>query len=275
MNEPAAQSYQERPPFPRLAGIVSTTWVHCIPAGAEPYHHRSVPNGSIELRCWVGAALQLVGPLTRPRVETLPPGITVVGLRIQPGAAAAVLGLPATELADLAVDVADVWGRSVSADSTDLLQRFVLGRLADLGVPDPLVTEAVRRLMAGATGDITALCWSLGISERQFRRRCRTAIGLAPKALQRMLRFQRFLAQAQFALARGRALAGVAQLAADAGYADQAHLTRECLRLTGATPRVFLRETERRCGYGHDHEASFAPILRMAGLFKDGYPAHP
>lgn len=260
--------------MPALAGLVSATWVQTT--GAEPYRHRSIPNGSVELRCRVGATPQLMGPLTRPLTETLPAGTTVVGVRFHPGAAAAVLGLPTAELADLAVDADSVWvhvhGRH-RLDSTDLMQRFLLGRLADADRPDPLIAEAVRRLRPGSTSDVTTLRESLAISERQFRRRCQATIGLAPKTLHRMLRFQSFLAQAQFTLAQGQRLTGLAQLATDAGYADQAHLTRECLRLTGSTPRAFLSETEEQCGCGHDHEASYAPVLRMAGLFKNGVPA--
>jgi AraC-like DNA-binding protein len=81
-----------------------------------------------------------------------------------------------------------------------------------------------------------------------------------------MLRFQGFLAQAQYALAQGRDPAGdgLARLAVGAGYADQSHLTRECVRLTGDTPLAFLRETAgEQCGCGHDHEASYAPMVAV------------
>jgi AraC-like DNA-binding protein len=54
---------------------------------------------------------------------------------------------------------------------------------------------------------------------------------------------------------------GVAGLAIDAGYADQAHLTRECRRLTGLTPRELLGGSIDRCGCGHDHSASYEPFL--------------
>jgi hypothetical protein len=83
-----------------------------------------------------------------------------------------------------------------------------------------------------------------------------------------MLRFQGFLALTQFALSRGRAPAadGLVGLAAEAGYADRSHLTRECVRLTGRTPRMYLGETEQACGCGHDHSASFLPLLRSRGL---------
>nr|WP_239066911.1 helix-turn-helix domain-containing protein [Actinomadura bangladeshensis] len=109
-----------------------------------------------------------------------------------------------------------------------------------------------------------SLSASLHISETQLRRRCRTAVGLAPKVLHRMLRFQGFLALVQQAIAQGRAPAavGLAALARRVGYADQPHLTRECVRLTGVPPRVFLAETHRTCANGHDHAASTTRLLR-------------
>lgn len=107
------------------------------------------------------------------------------------------------------------------------LQEFVAARLAGGDGPDPLVTEAVRRLLPGRTADVTSIGSELYVSERQFRRRCQSTVGLAPKALHRMLRFQGFLAQAQYVLAQGRDPAGdgLARLAVGAGYADQSHLT--------------------------------------------------
>jgi AraC-like DNA-binding protein len=87
-----------------------------------------------------------------------------------------------------------------------------------------------------------------------------------------MLRFQAFLALVQSALSQGREPAGdgLAALAADSGYADQAHLTRECVRLAGVTPRTFLRQTAQACGCGHVHEVSFAPLLRWRYGPRDG-----
>jgi AraC-like DNA-binding protein len=285
-------TYRERPAMRALVGLVSSTWVQRVLPGAAPYVHRSVPSGGVELVCRVGSAPTIVGPLTGPRVETLEAGTTVVGLRLRPGAAAAVIGVPASEFVDLTVDAAAVWGSAAVragervAEATDpddavaALQELAHG--AD-GM-DPLVVETVRRLMPGRTPDVRSLWSSLRVSERSFRRLCRSTIGVGPKALHRMLRFQGFLAHAQAALAQGRSPTeeGLARLAADAGYADQAHLTRECVRLAGVTPRVFLGDVERSCGCGHDHEASFAPMLRrpagpgtMAVLFKNGATGRP
>ncbi|MDP8911611.1 MAG: helix-turn-helix domain-containing protein, partial [Actinomycetota bacterium] len=75
----------------------------------------------------------------------------------------------------------------------------------------------------------------LGFSERQLLRRCTAALGYGPKTLDRIVRFQRFRT-----LATTRAHLGLAELAAEAGYADQPHLTRDCLRLAGETPAALV-----------------------------------
>ena len=100
---------------------------------------------------------------------------------------------------------------------------------------DPFVAELVRRLMPWRPTEISTLADHLALSESQLRRRCLTAVGVGPKALQRTLRFQGYLALAQAGFGDG-----LADLAAQTGYADHAHLSRECLRLTGVTPRDLL-----------------------------------
>lgn len=273
----AGQTFRERPPPARLAGLVSAAWVQRVLPGAPPYPHRDIPNGCVHLVCRSGATPCVVGPLTAPRTEVLAPGSVVVGLRFRPGAAVAVLGMPVAELTDLVVDATELWGtaalaageRVAAAGPRDGAVIAALEGLVETAwqtgahTPDPLMAEAVRRLMPWHTADVRSVGAQLSLSERGFRRRCRDVVGVGPKTLQRMLRFQGFLARAQFALARGGSPVdgGLARLSADTGYADQAHLTRECVRLTGATPREFLRATQETCGCGHDHAASFVPLL--------------
>jgi AraC-like DNA-binding protein len=223
----------------------------------------------------VSALPKIVGPQTGPTEEVLAPGTTIVGVRFRPGAAPAVLGMPASELVDLAVRLDVLWGASAVAlgekiaasasaqDAASALETEISGRLAAESHFDPVATDAMRRLLPGCTKDVTSLASSLYISERQLRRRCEAAIGLTPKVLHRILRFRGFLA-----LARCHTLpnVGLALLAAEAGYADQSHLSRESLRLTGWSPRALLREVEHHCGAVHDHAASYAPLLRSLAL---------
>jgi AraC-like DNA-binding protein len=208
-------------------------------------------------------------------IETLVPGTTVVGVRFHPGAAPAVLGVPASELVDRAVGWEELFGRpavevgeAVAAAASPeqaaaILESAVVRLLPDAAGSDPIVIQVVRQLLPWGRTEVGSLTSALNISERQLRRRTLAAIGLAPKAVHRMLRFQGFLA-----LAHAHALQGadLALLAADTGYADQSHLTRESLRLSGLTLRALLREADDNCVGIHDHAASRMPLLRTRAL---------
>ena len=254
------QTYDESAPVPALAGLVRTVWIQRT--GAQPYPQRDLPTGGVELHCRVGGVPRLIGPLTRAHLQVIPPRTTIVGVRFMPGAGTPLLGVPADELVDCAVDLwgpaADVIGTAVAdapSPQAALLgvQRYLTGQELR---PDPVVAELVRQLMPWERTGIASLADELALSESQLRRRCLTATGVGPKALQRTLRFQGYLALAQAGFG-----SGLSDLAAETGYADHAHLTRECVRLTGVTPRELLGDKADRCDCGHDHSASYRPFL--------------
>jgi len=272
------QTYvEEKPPAP-LAELVSTVWIQHVPADSEPYLQRNIPNGSSEILCRLGQAPRVIGQRTMPSIDVLPPGTTVVGARVRPGATRTVFGVPGYELVDRSVDVAelespglDVLGEQLAGarspdETADVLKRRLLAQCAVAPAIDPVVSETVRRLEGVGHGGLRAIRSELSLSERHFRRRVRQAVGLTPKVLERMLRFQRLLASTQSVVARGEdpTDAGVAALAAAAGYADESHLNRECRRLTGLSIGQYLAETCRDCGCGHDHGASFSRILGLS-----------
>jgi methylphosphotriester-DNA--protein-cysteine methyltransferase len=246
-------------------------WIQTVAPHSTAFVHRKAPHGSVELVCAVGSMPRILGPQTGPIEETLAPGTTIVGIRLRPEAASSVLGMPTSTIVDLELGADELWGdrghalgerlavASSAQEATAHLERTVADQLPDATAPDPVVAEAVRRLMSGHRADLASTASSLSISERQLRRRFETAAGLTPTTLRRIFRFQRFLA---LAWTRERPSTQVARLAASAGYADQAHLNREAARLEGRSPRTFLTESELRCGCGHDHSASYAPLLR-------------
>jgi transcriptional regulator GlxA family with amidase domain len=100
------------------------------------------------------------------------------------------------------------------------------------------------------------------MSERQLRRRFKAAVGLSPKTLQRVLRFQHFLALVHTG---GWSRLGLARTAIALGYADQAHLTRECVYLSGLPPAELIRQTDIHCRGRHDHSPSFRALLGLTG----------
>jgi AraC-like DNA-binding protein len=260
--------HERRPPA-SLARHVVCTWIQAVSQRSRAFTHRKAPNGSVEIVCVPGSMPRVLGPQTGPVEHALAPGTTIVGVRLRPEAASAVLGMPTPPLRGLAVDADELWGDrahalqelvgSATSDrhAASHLERAVAERLA--GAPDPVIARAVLPLMSGRRADVASLASSLCISERQLRRRFESATGLTPSTLHRILRFQRFLALAWL---RARPSTQVGQLAVEAGYADQAHLSREAARLEGRSPRNFLSESELRCGCGHDHSASYAPLLR-------------
>jgi AraC-like DNA-binding protein len=270
-------SYVERAPIAELVGTVRTVWIQRT--GGTAYVQRHLPTGGVELHFPIGGRPQLVGPLTGPNVEVIPPHTTLVGVRFHPGTAPP-FPTVLDDLVDERVGLEELWGstaerlgEAVAAASgpqaaLGVLQAHLLQTVRCAGHGDPLVQEAVRRLMPWHPVEIGALAEHLAISTTQLWRRCRHLVGVGPKALQRTLRFQGFLALAQAgATPRGRRGGhGLAGLAVEVGYADHAHLSRECVRLTGLSPRQFLGDRGDRCGCGHDHAASYTPFLATRGV---------
>jgi AraC-like DNA-binding protein len=270
----ASQSFSERVPVPALRKYVTCAWVQQVGAKAPPYRHRTVPNGSAELVCVVGSVPKVVGPQTRPTEELVAPGTIAVGVRFRPGAASAALAAPASEFLDLQVTADELWsrfavavGERVAAAASPqtalaLLESAVVDRVrAQAAAVDGVAIEAARRLRGASNDGVRTLARSLGISERQLRRRCERSTGLRPKTLHRMFRFQRFLALAG---ADTAARPSLARLARDAGYSDQSHLSRESVRLAGRPPARVLRDADDDCRDSHDHAASYGPFLANA-----------
>jgi hypothetical protein len=137
------QMYRERRPASELGGHATSVFVQQVLAGAEPYTHRPVPNGSVELLCEVGAMPHVFGPQSGPLEHTLAPGTTVVGVRLRPGAAPPVLRAGRANCADARpTDPASY----CPATNTITLDQNALARI---GTPS-------RRGQGGGIGDFAA-----------------------------------------------------------------------------------------------------------------------
>lgn len=118
----------------------------------------------------------------------------------------------------------------------DLLDATIANRLATAREPSPAISWAWRRLTEtrGRLG-IGALADELGASRQYLAIRFREELGLGPKTLSRILRFQ----HAVGLLARDDS-ALLTRIAHDCGYYDQAHFNRDFREFAGSTPREFL-----------------------------------
>lgn len=193
-------------------------------------------------------------------------------LRLAPLEAYTVLGLPIDQLGDQIVDLSDVldapnrWlGDQLREAPTwrrryTLLDRFLLQRVDRGPRPSPEVRQAWWRLAAtGGSVPIGQIAREVGWSHKHLITRFRQQIGLAPKTAAQVVRFDRM-----WRAMDTHPAPDWGRLAADAGYADQAHLIRDFRRYTGTTPAALLARSSDGVGRnGHEvnsvQEPSKAP----------------
>jgi AraC-like DNA-binding protein len=191
-----------------------------------------LPDGCTDLIWEQGRGAYLAGPDTGPVAV----GVTgqLRGIRFWPGAG--VLPVPLSELQNQRADLAELLpgvARELPYDlPPERVTQRLIGLVGDAG-HDPVVTYAAGMLRDPrvSAAEIEAVT---GLSRRQLRRRFHQRVGYGPKTLQRVLRFHRFVSRVEDT-------ADLASLAAELGYADQAHLTRECVEFSGQTPLALRR----------------------------------
>lgn len=175
------------------------------------------------------------GARSRAYLRRLSGASSSVGAMIAPGAFGALFGVPARALAEAHHDLEDVIGpeaRSLRdrlgeerslARRLALFEAWLLARVRT-GV-DPRVTTAMRH----TRDPVSAWVERAGQSHKSFLRVFHEAVGLSPKTFQRVTRAQR-------ALSLLRSPNALSEVALDAGYSDQAHMTRELRAITGLPP---------------------------------------
>jgi AraC-like DNA-binding protein len=235
--------YTEWPAPAALRHAVACLWAQVTDSNAERAG-LVLPDGCTDLVWEQSRGAYVAGPDTGPVATTLAAGTVVLGVRFRPSAGGPALGIPLSELRDQRADLADLRPARARQLTAALAPEVAAAQMLDMtaalvadGAPDPEVTRAARLLRdpAARAEDVAA---EVGLSLRQLRRRCQAAVGYGPKTLQRVLRFRRFVARVD---AHPDVL-DLAAIAAEAGYADQAHLTRECGKLAGLTPAALARQ---------------------------------
>jgi AraC-like DNA-binding protein len=244
--------YRERTPDTALREHVRCVWVNDLSESQNEWL-RVVPDGCADI-FWTGRSLVVAGPDSRSVLNLLPRGAVVVGIRFQPGAASAWLGLPLSEIVDSRVPLAELWRDDAerlldkvtetggAKDVAAALESFLLSRLPRVGPADRQIAFLRR-----AAGDnchpaglrVSRLAARIGMSERTLRRRCEHAFGYGFKTLDRVLRLQRFIG-----LAAHSSRGSLAEIATRSGYADQAHMAREVRRMTGITASEFVAHAQ-------------------------------
>ena len=235
--------YREWLPPASLRHALACYWVAVVPADSEPRPANVLPDLCSDLIWQSGRGAFVAGPDTGPAPEMTPPGTVLVGARFRPGAGGPALGLPLASLRDQRIDIDAILPRLAGTLGPDLPPAQAVDAVTQLAArmvterpPDRLVVHAGRLLAVGRTS-VADLPATVCVSDRQLRRRFDEAVGYGPKVTERVLRFRRVIKD----LTSSGETLDLARLAAEAGYADQAHLTRETTRLAGLPPRALAR----------------------------------
>lgn len=275
--------YREYPAPPGLASHVECAWrlSQPRPAGAPQTIY---PDGRCELivhlaappRCWDSVrgwhvqarTLFAAQRAVAVRLEAVAP-LDCIGVRLQPAASNALWRGAAARHRDQVADLSSLdpgfsralarAARQFARGKPEALWTLLTRRCAAMPV-DARVSGAIERLERDAgRSRIEALARAAALSMRGFQVRFRAAVGLTPKEFARLTRLQSTLRALDASDTK------IAALASDAGYADQAHATRELRRVTGHTP-ARLRSALRR-----DRDGDAA--VRLAAAFVRGYVA--
>lgn len=207
-------------------------------------------------------------------------------LRVHPLASRALFGVPAAELSVIDFDAAAVLGRASERLHARATQTRGWPAAFDV-VTEHLAAARRRRddvtvrpevayawhLLQRSRGRIPVgvLAGRIGVSARHLTTLFRREVGRTPKTVAMLMRFE--YATARIAAAtRGAIGVDLAGIAADAGYADQAHLTREFVRFAGVSPRAWLAEEFRNIQQGGHSHGSFAGEPDCEGVRLDQPP---
>lgn len=249
---------RRRLPDPRLQGIVSDI---CGYREMTPGHMRNVEYASLTVPLVISFAEPFAiglgkapgdndrfasfaaGLFAGPVVIESFGGACCVQVNFTPLGARRFFRLPMSELADSMVVLDDVLGAQGLAlreklgnapDWTtrfDMAEAFVTARLENAAETPLEIAWAYDRIIAsGGRTRIASIAERLGWSRKHLAGSFSNAIGIGPKTLSRIVRFNRALGLSR------QPTVDWAGIAADCGYADQAHLVREFRDLAGETP---------------------------------------
>ncbi len=269
------------PPHPLLRAHVSQIWIVENATGWKPQDIKTiVPNGRMKIVFPYRSALLnraalpssprapfqrnpantlwVLGMSDRPSIVDSEGPIGVLSAELYPGAAWPFFPPDLKELANLVTPAAQVLGapaaelearlaeEPTAQGKVDLLQDFLLGVLAQGRHEDEVVGHAVRFIQErGGLVTIGELTEKMGYSQRYLAMKFDRFVGLGPKTLAEIVRFQnRFVMLTRFGAAGGAAGSAAGSAPGfDDDYYDQSHFSRQFKRFSGLPPATYLKKT--------------------------------
>lgn len=254
-----------RQPDPRLRSHVIGPYVGWREQTSRALRRRETASGIIPLIINLGPAYRVIAG-NSPRGDTRtsfiaglydcwvdvegPLATTAIQVNLTPIAARRLFAVPMHELANRVIEFEDLLQgrerllleqlRNTGAWNArfDLLEGFLLRRLAAAPAELAPVAWAWRRLEESrGHAAIGALAGEIGWSHRHFIAQFREHVGLPPRTVARILRFQRAVA-----LVTRPGPVSLSRIALEAGYYDQAHFNRDFTEFAGSTPTALLAQ---------------------------------
>jgi len=241
-------------PSLHLQPYVESCWT--MVSGVElqkSVQHRVIPDGCVDVVFDLNApsytkAASVVGTMTRPIFAELKKRVDYMAIRFLPGAAFRFLDNPMSDFTDQIVPLEAVSGkeghnlaehlisRNHVEDKIVLLENY-LTKLLDANCRRDAVAEAAVHCILANKGNIriSELARMSGSSERELRRKFDRCVGVTPKVLCRIIRFQHVLQT----LRRGSGH-NLLSAALDSGYYDQSHFIHEFNSCYGLSPSEFV-----------------------------------
>jgi AraC-like DNA-binding protein len=261
-----------RPPVAALRGLVTTLWSQdaALPGeGSAPLREHVLPTGATHIALRIGGPPLLLfddttdvrghrighavvgGARTRYHVRDVTQPVASVGAMLRPGAARVLLGVPESALAghhtplELLLSAGEVdalleglQACGSAAARLALFEQWLMARAR--GRPPVLHPALVRSMRSPLTHDmpVAAQVRASGLSHRHYIALFREAVGLTPREWLALQRFGQVLSLA------AQPLRGWADIAADCGFADQAHLANSFRTFAGFTPADWRRRVD-------------------------------
>lgn len=258
-------NYQTYNPSPLLAPLVKCFWSLEFPATPEPEKQVIVPDGCMELIIHYGDLYQQFladgSSLIQPRsfvfgqisdtLEIAPTGYTgMIAARFHPDGFTPLASIPLVDMENRAVDLVELFGEEgrqleqavLAVEENDqriqLIEAFLLSRLQRSEVVDQAVKSCVEILLReDGQLKIEDLAIQLHTQRRQLERKFKTAIGLSPKQLSKIIRLQSTLKQ----MYEQEGL-NLTEFAYQNGYFDQSHFIKDFKEFTGTNPKQFYAQ---------------------------------
>ncbi|MBO1416731.1 helix-turn-helix domain-containing protein [Streptomyces sp. FH025] len=228
-------------PAPDVARFVEYYWlVRWDLTGHAPYEQKVLAHPNVHL-VFEAPRARVYGVDRSLFVRRLEGAGHVLGVRFRPGAFRPFAGHPVNDLADRSVPAAEYFGPEADRLNEELLRSEPEAGRVDaflrprLPAPDPVVEE-VAAMVDRITGSpdlcrVDELARELGLTVRRLQRLFAEYVGASPKWVLRRARLHEAAERA-----RTDGELDLAGLAAELGYADQAHLTRDFTAAVGTSP---------------------------------------